>query len=217
MAPTAGWYDDPRDGGKLRYWDGAAWTAQSQSYFLPIRDALGQTLVLHGGGLVPKAEDLKLGDQVVVRLGWGGLMDRFSGDLTLESDSGSWRIDQQGLLPPRHVIFGATGQVAAMEWQLTKGTGTLTFTDGRRFVWDDEWTKVDRWATPVRHAGQWWLWDTSGRAVIGAAHDGTTTTVQANPAAAEIPELALLAGLGTYLVLRWLDTQVHRDRRHDRI
>lgn len=26
MAPIAGWYDDPRDGDKLRYWDGAAWT-----------------------------------------------------------------------------------------------------------------------------------------------------------------------------------------------
>lgn len=26
MAPTAGWYDDPRDAEKLRYWDGAAWT-----------------------------------------------------------------------------------------------------------------------------------------------------------------------------------------------
>lgn len=26
MAPIAGWYDDPRDSNKLRYWDGAAWT-----------------------------------------------------------------------------------------------------------------------------------------------------------------------------------------------
>lgn len=26
MAPTAGWYDDPRDRGQLRYWDGQAWT-----------------------------------------------------------------------------------------------------------------------------------------------------------------------------------------------
>lgn len=26
MAPTAGWYDDPRDPSRLRYWDGAAWT-----------------------------------------------------------------------------------------------------------------------------------------------------------------------------------------------
>lgn len=26
MAPTAGWYDDPRDPSGLRYWDGAAWT-----------------------------------------------------------------------------------------------------------------------------------------------------------------------------------------------
>ncbi|MEJ7628231.1 MAG: RDD family protein [Nocardioidaceae bacterium] len=26
MAPTAGWYDDPRDASGLRYWDGEAWT-----------------------------------------------------------------------------------------------------------------------------------------------------------------------------------------------
>lgn len=26
MAPTAGWYDDPRDAHQLRYWDGEAWT-----------------------------------------------------------------------------------------------------------------------------------------------------------------------------------------------
>jgi uncharacterized RDD family membrane protein YckC len=26
MAPIAGWYDDPRDGQRLRYWDGEAWT-----------------------------------------------------------------------------------------------------------------------------------------------------------------------------------------------
>ena len=26
MGPTAGWYDDPRDANRLRYWDGGAWT-----------------------------------------------------------------------------------------------------------------------------------------------------------------------------------------------
>lgn len=26
MAPTSGWYADPRDSSRLRYWDGAAWT-----------------------------------------------------------------------------------------------------------------------------------------------------------------------------------------------
>lgn len=26
MAPVAGWYADPRDAGRLRYWDGTAWT-----------------------------------------------------------------------------------------------------------------------------------------------------------------------------------------------
>ncbi len=26
MAPTSGWYGDPRDAGRLRYWDGEAWT-----------------------------------------------------------------------------------------------------------------------------------------------------------------------------------------------
>ena len=26
MAPISGWYDDPRDASRLRYWDGDAWT-----------------------------------------------------------------------------------------------------------------------------------------------------------------------------------------------
>lgn len=28
MAPSAGWYEDPQDASKVRYWDGAAWTEQ---------------------------------------------------------------------------------------------------------------------------------------------------------------------------------------------
>jgi len=29
MSPDPGWYDDPRDAGLLRFWDGSAWTAQT--------------------------------------------------------------------------------------------------------------------------------------------------------------------------------------------
>jgi hypothetical protein len=211
--PDPGWYPDPTGSPNWRYWDGTQWTEQTKGYFLPVREVLGQPLVLRGGGLNPKAQDLMYGNEVVVRLGWGGLVNRMQGDLTIESSDGSWRIDQRFGFPPTHLLFDHSGQIAAMEWQITSGTGTLTFNDGRRFVWKAEWVKTERYRTPPTHHGQWWLWDQAGRAVIGTTYDNVDVAVTANPAAADVPELALFTGLGAYLVLRWLDSQVHRDRR----
>jgi hypothetical protein len=210
--PPPGWYPDPNGTPNWRYWDGTAWSEQTKSYFRSIRETLGQSLVLHRDGLNPKAEDLMLGDEVVVRLGWGGLINRMQGDLTVESSDGSWRIDQQGLLPPRHVFFDHTGQIAVMSHKLTQGISVLGFNDGRQFTWKPEWVKVERHRYGPKHQGQWWLWDANGRAVIGAAHDRVTTTVGINAEAGDVPELALLAALGAYLVLRWLDSQAHHDR-----
>jgi hypothetical protein len=212
--PPAGWHPDPSGSPNWRYWDGTQWTDQTKGYFKSIREVLGHSLFLRRDGLNPKAEDLLLGDEVVVRLGWGGLMNRMQGDVTVESSEGSWRIDQQGLLPPRHVFFDHTGQVAVMTWQLTAGTGTLTFGDQRVYTWKDEWVQIERHRINPKHRGQWWLWDSAGRAVIGAAHDGDTTSVQVPAEAGDVRELALFAGLGAYFVLRWLDSQVQRDRRH---
>ncbi|MCJ7827168.1 MAG: DUF2510 domain-containing protein [Demequinaceae bacterium] len=31
MTPTPGWYADPADGGRHRYWDGNAWTGKTRS------------------------------------------------------------------------------------------------------------------------------------------------------------------------------------------
>src|SRR3954453_497124 len=214
--PQPGWYPDPSGAPNWRYWDGTQWTEQTKGYFGSVRRLLGTSLVLHRGGLNPKAEDLMAGDEVVVRLGWGGLLNRMQGDLTVESGEGSWRIDQQGLLPPRHVFFDNTGQIAVMTWQITSGTGTLTFTDGRQYVWKSEWIQLDNSHYTSKHQSQWWLWDQNDHAVIGAAHDGVTTTVQLLPDSGEVRELALFAGLGAYLVLRWLDTLASRDqRRHN--
>src|SRR5690349_17119034 len=108
--PQPGWYPDPNGAPCWRYWDGTQWTEQTQSYFRSIRDLIGQSLVLHRDGLNPKAEDLKFGDEVVVRLAWGGLVNRMQGDVTVESGEAGFRIDQQGLLPPRQVLFDSSGQ-----------------------------------------------------------------------------------------------------------
>jgi hypothetical protein len=210
--PAPGWYPDPSGSPNWRYWDGTQWTDQTKGYFRSIRDLLGQQLVLRRGGLNPKAEDLLYGEEVVVRLGWGGLMNRMQGDLTVESDEGWWKIDQQGLLPPKHVFFDHTGQIAVMTWSLTMGKGTLTFNDGRVYTWKDEWVKIERHRINPDHRGQWWLWDASGRAVIGAAQGNHTTTVQLLPGTEDIRELPLFAAFAAYFVLRWLDSQVHHDR-----
>jgi Protein of unknown function (DUF2510) len=212
-APQPGWYPDPGGAPNWRYWDGTQWTDETKSYFRSIRELTGETLVLHRGGLNPKAEDLMHGEEVVVRLSWGGLVNRMQGDLTVESGEAAWRIDQQGLLPPRHVFFDHSGQIGVMTWQLTAGTGTLTLEDGRQFVWKDEWIRRDRNRYSPKHQSQWWLWESGGRAVVGGAHDGDTTTVQLLPGTADVPELPLFAGLAAYLVLRWLDSLASRDRR----
>src|SRR4051794_14584777 len=211
--PEPGWYPDPSGSPNWRYWDGTQWTEQTKGYFRSVRELLGTSVWLKRDGLNPKAEDLMAGDEVVVRLGWGGLLNRMQGDLTVESGEGAWRIDQQGLLPPRHVFFDATGQIGVMTWQITSGTGTLTMSDGRVFVWKDEWIQLDRNRYSPKHQSQWWLWDNAGRAVIGGAHDGVTTTVQLLPDTGDVPELPLFAGLSAYLVMRWLDSLVHRDQR----
>jgi len=210
--PAPGWYRDPSGSPNWRYWDGTQWTQQTKGYFRSVRELLGQALVLRRDGLNPKAEDLMWGDEVVVRLGWGGLINRMQGDVTVESGEGSWRIDQQGLLPPRHVILDHTGQIAVMNWQITSGKGTLTFGDGRVYTWRHEWVQVERHRVNPNHRGQWWLWDAGGRAVIGAAHADHVTSVQVPADAVDVRELALFAGLGAYFVLRWLDSQVNRDR-----
>jgi hypothetical protein len=210
--PAPGWYPDPSGSPNWRYWDGTQWTDQTKGYFRSIRDLLGQQLVLRRDGLNPKAEDLLYGEEVVVRLGWGGLVNRMQGDVTVESDEGWWKIDQQGLLPPKHVFFDHTGQIAVMTWQLVGGTGTLTFNDGRVYTLKDEWVKIERHRISPNHRGQWWLWDQSGRAVIGAAHADHVTTVQVPAESGDVRELPLFAALGAYFVLRWLDSQSHRDR-----
>ncbi len=213
-APSPGWYADPAGAPQWRYWDGVQWTEQAQSWFLDARTAVGQTLELRRGGvgLGGKPDDLRLGDGVVARLTWGGIMNRFSGDLTVQADDGAWRLDQQGLLQPRVLIFDPSGQVGRYEWQNIQKGGPLTFADGRWYQWASEFISRGM----VHDSSQWWLWDSRQRAVLGARVERGTTTVNLRPEAGEVPEIGRLAGLAAYLVLRWLDAQASRRsrRRH---
>jgi hypothetical protein len=140
-ATPAGWFPDPSGAPCWRYWDGAAWTERTQRWFRPARDAVGATLVLDRGGVGNAPEDLKLGPETVVRLAWGGLTNRMTGDLEVQAADGRWHLDQQGVLHPKVVIHGAGGQVALYEWRKAQGDGTLTFSDGRRLAWAAEWTE----------------------------------------------------------------------------
>jgi hypothetical protein len=216
-ATPAGWYPDPAGSPCWRYWDGAAWTERTQGWFRPARDAIGATLVLDRGGFGNAPEDLKLGNETVVRLAWGGLVNRMSGDVELQAADGRWRLDQQGLLDPKVVIHDGDGggQVALYEWRKAQGDGTLTFSDGRQLAWAAEWTDRGSLSRSNDQAGQWWLWDGQRRAVLGGALAGQELSVSLRPEAAAIPELGLATGLAAFLVVRWWDSQAKRDRRND--
>ena len=214
-ATPAGWYPDPAGAPCWRYWDGTAWTERTQGWFRPARDAIGTTLVLDRGGAGNAPEDLKLGPESVVRLAWGGVVNRLTGGLEVQSADGRWRLDQQGLLHPKVVIHGATGQVAVYEWRKARGDGTLAFSDGRRLEWAAEWTELGDLRHRNDQAGQWWMWDAQRRAVLGGALAGQEVTVALRPEAAEIPELGLVIGLAAFLVVRWWDAQHARDTRRD--
>ena len=212
-APSPGWYADPAGALQWRYWDGTQWTEQTQGWFLDARAAVGQTLELHRGvGLGGKPDDLRLGDGVVARLTWGGVINRFSGDLTVQAADGAWRLDQQGMLHAKVLIFGATGQIGLYEWQNIQKGGPLTFADGRAYQWASEFTSRGMLSRSFDESSQWWLWDSHQRAVLGGRLERSTLTVTLRPEAAEVPELGLLAGLAAYLVVRWWDTQSSRDR-----
>jgi hypothetical protein len=211
----AGWYADPSGAPCWRYWDGAAWTDRTQGWFRPARDAIGTTLVLDRGGVGNKPEDLKLGSESVVRLAWGGMLNRLTGDLEVQSADGRWRLDQQGLLHPKVVITSAAGQVGLYDWRAARGDGTLSFADGRRLEWAAERAEIGNPYRSNDQSGQWWMWDAQRRAVLGGALAAQQITVTLRPEAAEIPELGLVTGLAAFLVVRWWDSQAKRDRRND--
>lgn len=214
-APAAGWYPDPGGQPCWRRWDGAAWTEETRGYFRPIADAVGGTLTLHQGGLSAKADDLKLGEDVVARVAWGGLVNRMAGDATAQASDGSWRLDQQGLLHPKISIFGSSGQIGLYEWKHSSGGGALTFADGRALTWAAELADIGVRSRANDQRGRWWLWDAQRQALLGAALEATEITVSILPAAAALPHLGLHTCLAAVLVMRWWDQSAGRDTYRD--
>ena len=211
-SPPAGWFPDPAGTPCWRFWDGAQWTEQTRSWFASIRDLLGQDLRLHRGGITAKADDLKLGEAVAARLAWGGIMSRAGGDTTVQTAEGAWRLDQQGFLHAKVLVFEAVSgqQVALFEWGGALRSGTLRLADGRAFQWVNESWRRNRARVGIRsmaYVATWWMMAPDGRPVVGAHLEEGVITVRPLPEGAEVPELALLVPLAAYLVMRWWDSQ----------
>ena len=210
-APSPGWYADPAGAPRWRYWDGRQWTDQTREWFLAARTALGQSLDLHrGSALGGEPDDLRLGEGIVARLAWGGIVDRFSGDVTVQAAEGTWRLDQKGLRQAKLAILGPQGRVGLYERQKIKKGGPLTFADGRSYRWAGEPITRGILSPSFDKSSQWCLLDPQERAVLGARLERRRVTVTLAPEAAEVPDLGLLAGLGAYLVLRWWDERSGR-------
>jgi uncharacterized protein DUF2510 len=210
--PPAGWFPDPGGAPCWRFWDGVAWTEQTRSYFASIAHAVGRELQLDQGGLTARADDLKLGEAVAVRLAWDGAMSRAGGDATVQADDGTWRLDQQGFLDAKVAVLeaGSGRQVGLFEWGGALRSGTLDLADGRVFRWANESWKHNRARVGTKsmaYLGTWWMTDTRGQRVVGAHLEEGVITVQPLPEGAAIPELSLLVALAAYLVMRWWDTQ----------
>ena len=215
-APPPGWYADPAGAPWWRYWDGAAWTDQTRPWFASMREAVGQELRMDQGGLTAKADDLKLGDQVVARLAWGGMMERVGGDATVQTAEGAWRLDQQGFLHAKVVILDPTSAAAAgvLEWADGLRRGTLALAGGRTFQWAAEAIIRNRLRVGIRsmsYIGTWWLYDPTGRPVIRAHLEEGVITITPLPESGDLPELALLVPLAAYCVLRWWDSRPSGD------
>jgi hypothetical protein len=131
-----GWHPDPIGAASWRYWDGRAWTAQTgpasrELGLTPLREVVGQELLLHqqiGTG----DDELKAGETRV-----GVLHKPFAGEVTAHTADGSWHFDREGVTQNRVgvKVVPAGAEIAKFAWEgVATGTrGDLSFPDGRVF------------------------------------------------------------------------------------
>jgi len=148
-----------------------------------INDYSGQELQwIHPHRLRPEYE-LRAGDEVLARLSSKGA---FSSRVRAETADGLWMFERKGLRQTTTIqALNAHTELASVKRGMS-GQATLQFPDGREYrwqcssFWHDVWLWLNDEGTPLFHLKR-------------------GTQVQLEPAAHDLPELALLTTLGWYL------------------
>jgi hypothetical protein len=127
--------------------------------------------------------ELRAGDEVLARLSYKGVL---SSQVCAETAGGTWMFERKGLRQAITILALETHTEMAAIKRGMSGQATLLFSDGREYrwqcssFWHDAWLWLNEEGTPLIHLKK------------GA-------DVQLEPAALDLPELALLATLGWYL------------------
>jgi hypothetical protein len=148
-----------------------------------LNDAIGQEVEWVHPHRLRSEYELRAGDELFARLSWKGA---FPASVQAETSEGTWVIERKGLRQTITLrLLGAHSAPPSLK-RGGSGQATLRFPDGRAYTWQctSGWHGVWAWHTPE---GTTLLHLTRGR------------QVHLEPAARDLPELAILAVLGWYL------------------
>lgn len=149
-----------------------------------LHEAIGQELQWVHPRLLRPEYELRVGDEVFARLqSKGGRRSR----VHVETADGSWVIERKGLRQAIRVLPLDADTTLATVKRGMSGQAALLFPDGRTYTWQCSsfWRGV-------------WTWlDQEGRPLL---HLKGASRVQLEPAARDLPDLALLTALGWYLL-----------------
>lgn len=148
-----------------------------------INDYCGQELQWVHSHLLRPEYELRAGDEVLARL---FSKRAFSSRVRAETAAGLWMFERKGLRQAITIQTLDTHTELASVRRGMNGQATLLFPDGREYrwqcssFWHDVWIWLNQEGAPLLHLKR-------------------GTHVQLEPAARDLPELALLTTLGWYL------------------
>jgi hypothetical protein len=149
----------------------------------PINGFIDQELRWVHPQLRRREYELRAGDEVLARLSYTGAL---SSQVRAETSAGLWMFERKGQHQAITILaLGAHTELANVKRGMN-GQATLLFPDGREYrwqcssFWHDAWLWLNEEGTPLLHLKR-------------------GVDVQIEPAARDLPELALLATLGWYL------------------
>lgn len=161
-----------------------------------LREYIGTTLQWKRPRWFSASYELHAGDMVLATVNRYGTFKQYT---IAEAEEQTWTFqrERQGFLGKKFVIYpGATekriengsSQELALLQPDGKGTGTLNFFDGRVY----HWTRSGTWRPT-------WSWVGPDGQVLLTIKKGRLLEI--TPAAADLPDLALLCLFGLYLIL----------------